>query len=234
MSQQQATLPFNQLAEQNFAQYQGNEAVVNVLQKPAKLPQFSYIWGTGYTGKSHLLAALGGLLQQNDCEYFSTSSSQLLQHDLSAVLPQHIKYLMIDDVDHLSGSAQGELALFNLFNHCKSHAIKMIVTASVHTKDAVWQLPDLVSRLSSGLTLGLDPLKGDQSLACINQQFELSGMRVDEAVMQYLRTHFSSSYPELYQLFTLVAVESLKYKRKVTVPLIKQVIKNNADKYSLA
>ncbi len=234
MSQQQATLPFNQLAEQTFAHYLGNEAVVNVLQDPVKLPQFSYIWGVGYTGKSHLLAALGGVLQQNSCEYFSAPSNQILQHDLSVILPRELQFLLIDDVDLLSGSEQGELALFNIFNHCKSHAIKMVVTASVHAKDAVWQLPDLVSRLSSGLTLGLEPLKGDQSLACITQQFEMNGIGVDEAVMQYLRTHLSSSYPELYQLFTLVAVESLKYKRKVTVPLIKQVIKNNPDKYSLA
>ncbi|VAW44702.1 hypothetical protein MNBD_GAMMA02-818 [hydrothermal vent metagenome] len=58
MSQQQATLPFNQQSAQNFKQYIGNDSVVETLQQPQNLPQFVYIWGNLYSGKTHLLNAL--------------------------------------------------------------------------------------------------------------------------------------------------------------------------------
>ncbi len=234
MSQQQATLTFQPIDDQSFDQFIGNDAVVKVLQEPENLPQFCYLYGPKFSGKTHLLAALTGVLQQANIAHFSLAASQLQQHDMTAVLPQNLQFLLVDDVDVLVASEQGELALFNLFNYCKSQSIKLLVSASLHTRDDRWQLPDLVSRLSSGLTLNLEPLKGEQALACLQQQFELNGIPVDAAVLQYLQAHHSSRFTELFKLFVEVAAESLKYKRKVTVPLIKQVLKNLDDKYSLA
>ncbi len=224
MSQRQAILPFNHRAPDELNQFIGNDAVLSVLKTPVELPQFVYLWGVQYTGKTHLLQAVENLFLAAKKTVFSLPAVQLLSTDLVAVLPAEMDCLMLDDVHTLAASTEGELALFNLFNHCKSRHIKLLVTANMHPKDNAWQLPDLVSRLTSGLTLMLEPLKGQAAFDCLEKQFEYYGLPLDEPVMHYIKTHCSSAYSELYKLFLLVAGESLQLKRKVTVPLIKHAL----------
>ncbi len=229
MSQQQATLPFNQQSTQNFKQYIGNDSVVETLQQPQSLPQFVYIWGNSYSGKTHLLNALEGYLTEAKVVCLAVDAIYLTQVELVQVLPQGLAYLLLDDVHKLAGEAASEVALFNLFNHCKAKGVTLIVTASAHSKSTVWQLPDLISRLNSGLTLKVESLQGEMALYCITRQFEINGIPLEPAVIQYLQTHHSSDYAELYRLFLQVSIESLKLKRKVTVPLLKQIMQQQVN-----
>lgn len=229
MSQQQATLPFNQQAAQNFEHYLGNEAVVETLKQVENLPQFVYLWGGCYSGKTHLLNALQTSISDTDDVCFAVDAACLSEVELIDMLPKDLNYLLLDGVQKLAGAKDAELALFNLFNHCKSRGIKLLVTASIHSKSDAWQLPDLVSRLSSGLSLKLEALQGATALTCIARQFELNGIPLEPSVIQYLQTHHSSDYAELYRLFLQVSAESLKLKRKVTVPLLKQTIQQQTQ-----
>jgi DnaA family protein len=224
MVQQQATLPFSQQSEQYFNQFIGNDAVVETLQNFQKLPQFVYVWGEAYSGKSHLINAIENHLLTAGKVCFAVDALYLTQVELMRILPDALEYLMLDDVQNLAGKSEAEVALFNLFNHCKAKNITLIITAAVPSKSAAWQLPDLVSRINSGLNLKLETLQGQMALDCISHQFILNGMSLEPAVTQYLQTHHSSDYAELYELFLLVSAESLKLKRKVTVPLLKQII----------
>jgi len=229
MSQQQATLPFSQQSVQNFKQYIGNDSVVETLQQPQNLPQFVYIWGNLYSGKTHLLNALEDYLTEAKIVCLAVDAMYLNQVELVQVLPQGLAYLLLDDVHDLAGEAAAEVALFNLFNHCRAKGVTLVVTASAHSKSTVWQLPDLISRLNSGLTLKVESLQGEMALSCITRQFEINGIPLDSAVVQYLQTHHSSDYAELYRLFLQVSIESLKLKRKVTVPLLKQIMQQQVN-----
>ncbi|MGJ8664670.1 MAG: HdaA/DnaA family protein, partial [Marinicella sp.] len=151
----------------------------------------------------------------------------LKQVDVTSILADDLQFLLLEDVDLLMSDHAGELALFNLFNYCKNNSIKLVVSSLVHPKDNAWQLPDLISRLNSGLTYALEPLNGSDAMTCIAKQFSLNGMTLDKTVIHYLQTHYSSSYPALFRLFLSVSTQSLKLKRKVTVPLIKQAIKDS-------
>lgn len=229
MSQQQSTLPFNQQATQNFQHFVGNQAVVETLQNIQSLPQFIYIWGNAYSGKTHLLNALEVFLSEGGADCMAVEALQLAQVDISQVLPDGLDYLLLDGVQVLAGEAGTEVALFNLFNHCKAKGINLVVSASIHNKSAQWQLPDLISRLNSGLSLKLETLQGSAALTCISRQFAVNGIPLERAVIQYLQTHHSSDYAELYRLFLQVSAESLKLKRKVTVPLLKQIMQQQVN-----
>lgn len=227
MSLLQDTLPFKRLSAKTFDHYMGNVSVVNVLQEPDKLPQFCYIWGEEFSGKTHLLDALCDQLNINNTQYLMLESSTLIDGDITAVISGNVKFILVDDVDHMIGVESNEVALFNFYNYCKSEAINLVVTAAVHPKDPAWVLPDLISRLNAGLTLALEPIKGQAAIDCIAKQFSLNGMPLDTSVIHYLQAHYTSTYPALFRLFLSVSSESLKLKRKVTVPLIKQAIKES-------
>ncbi len=229
MKQDQVPLPLNHLTQNSFALYLGNESVVKSLENPAALPQFTYIWGDAFTGKSHLLAGMNDLLAASEYSHLMLDAEQLQYFDFTAVLPDGLSFVLLDDIDVLAGDREGELALFNLFNYCKSHACQLVVTALVHPKSSLWQLPDLVSRLNSGLVFALETLKGELALSRIKNIFEVNGMPLEEGVYKYLQAHHASTLPDLYQLFELVASESLKLKRKVTIPLIKKTIQESVS-----
>ena len=78
MNQQQSTLPFSQLSAQNFKHFKGNESVVETLRQPQNLPQFIYIWGDDYSGKTHLLNAFENELNEAKiaCFVFSVDLSR--------------------------------------------------------------------------------------------------------------------------------------------------------------
>ena len=155
MNQQQSTLPFSQLSAQNFKHFKGNESVVETLRQPQNLPQFIYIWGDDYSGKTHLLNAFENELNEAKIACFAVDAIYLTQVDLVQVLPEGLSFLLLDGVQVLAGEAAAELALFNLFNHCKAQGITLLVSASINSRSVVWQLPDLISRLNSGLSLNL-------------------------------------------------------------------------------
>lgn len=212
------------MTQPTLADFIGHETVVEALGQPTRLPAFTYIWGCEHTGKSHLLHALAANLEQNNEPHMLLNAQQIGGMDWAAVLPVSIEFLLLDDAGILAGNEAHEIALFNGFNHCRAANIKLILTSHVQARDPQWQLPDLRSRLQSGLGFTLSPLQGDQALQCMQQQFHLNGIKLDPAVMQYVQAHHRSSYPQLYQLFTRLAAASLSLKRKVTVPLVKQVM----------
>lgn len=228
MNQQQATLPFGQRADKDFSQFIGNHKTVETLQHVEQLPAFVYILGDDFSGKTHVLKALESKLNKLNAVNFAVDAKQLTEVDVSQIMPVQTQYLLVDDVDNLSfkisGQKSAEVALFNIFNHCKANHIKLIVTAAIHAKSSQWQLPDLISRLNSGLSLSLEVLQGNEALECFAGLFKLNSIPLDPAVLHYLQTHHSSNFSDLYQLFIQVSVESLKLKRKVTVPLVKQVM----------
>ncbi len=230
----QAALPFKNQSEFDFETWLGDSPVAKALQKYDELPQFTYLHGQNHTGKTHLLNALQQSLHNQGIIQQLIQAKSLQQLDITAIIPNGIKYILVDDINELTGKPEGELALFNFFNHCKNHQIKLIVSSCIEPKSDLWKLPDLVSRINSGLTLRLQPLKGDSAFQCLAQQFEFNGIPVETAVIQYLQTHHNSSYPRLYQLFLSVAAESLQKKRKVTVPLVKTVIVKQSATDSLS
>jgi|GEM_PF-1188407 len=226
MSQHQAALPFKPQSDLSFEKYMDNGSVVEAMKKLESLPQFIYVWGAEYSGKTHLFNAfevyLNELKSGDVC--FAVDAIYLTQIELVQVFPKGLNYLLLDDVHIIAGDALAEVALFNLFNYCKTKDITLMTFASIHSKANQWQLPDLISRLNSGLNLKLEALRGESAFSCMVKQFKINGIPLDCSVIQYLQTHYSSNYTDLYRLFLLVLNESLKLKRKVTVPLVKQIM----------
>lgn len=221
---QQAALPFKNQSVNDFAHFNGNPAVVEVLKAYQQLPQFTYLYGTQYSGKTHVLNALEQWLSEHSQTVFLVQGESLMQLDMSMAMPKGLCFVVVEDIDKLAGKPAGELALFNFFNHCKNNRIHLLVSSCIDANHESWDLPDLRSRLNSGLTLKLKPLVGEQAFVCLAQQFKFNGIPVEKAVIQFLQTHFSSSFPKLYRVFLELAVTSLQQKRKVTVPLVKSVI----------
>jgi len=229
MNQSQLPLPLNKKTAFLFDDFFSNEEVVDTLKRFEQLPQFTFLWGVEYAGKSHLMSALSHSFEVNSVAYLALDTSMIADVNLVNNIPSEIDFLLINDINLIAGSPEGEVALFNLYNFCLAHHCKLVVSSRISPRSEQWQLPDLKSRLNSGLVLPLEMLKGDLALRCLEQQFEMSGIPLESAVISYLKTTQNTSYANLYQLFMRLSAETLKLKRKLTVPLIKKALQDNQE-----
>ena len=224
MTQPQVPLNLAHELPQTFARFTGNQALVETLSDHQRLPQFTYLWGVPYSGKTHLMRALAEQVAESSLPHMLLDAAALNDADVLDQLPGGLNYLLLDDVQTLQGVSDGEVALFNVYNRCRSANCRLIVAASCSARSELWQLPDLKSRLTSGLTLHVEPLSGDQALECFKQQFIACGIPLEQAVIEYVKNHQNTAFDQLFELFRQLASQSLVKKRKVTVPLVKETL----------
>ncbi|MCB1584260.1 MAG: hypothetical protein KDI92_14465 [Xanthomonadales bacterium] len=226
MTQTQVPLPFNNKVTCRLVDFIGSGKVVDALSHYQTLPHLTYLWGAPFAGKTFLLSALYDALLVAGEKVMVVDALNVLDPDLMDYLLCSHDYLLVEDVEQLSGNKSNETALFNLYNACQSSQTKLLLTASCSQRDEQWRLPDLKSRLNSGLILSLEVLKGADALLCIRQLFERNGMPLEETVVNYLNTTQNSSLTNLYPLFMQLSMDTLKFKRKVTIPMVKQALVN--------
>ena len=209
---------------QDFEQFiLADEAAAVVSALKGRLPDFSYVWGIQGTGKTHVLNACRRWHERQVVKTMMISAEQMKSVPIENILPPDLQLLLVDDIDILQGNRDDETLAFNLYNHCKANGISLIYSASVSPRSDTWCLPDLKSRLNAGQILPLEVLTGPKALALFEKQLIEKGVAFDAAVIPYVEKHLSSDYPSLCQLLQIIETETLKEKRRLTVPLLKKI-----------
>ncbi len=219
-------LPLDLVTEQSqdfehFVLADKSAAVVSALK--GRLPYFSYVWGDSGTGKTHVLNACRHWQERQAIKVMMIAAEQMKTVPIEQVLPDDLQLLLVDDVDVLMGSRESETLAFNLYNHCRANGISLIFSASVSPRSEDWCLPDLRSRLNAGQILPLSVLTGKPAVVLFEKQLLSKGVTFDSAVIPYVEKHLSSDYPSLSLLLKAIETETLKEKRRLTVPLLKKI-----------
>lgn len=224
MNKPQLPLQLNISKAAGFDDFIGHDEVVNSLKNPSELPLFCYLWGAACAGKSHLLSAYMQHRQQSGESGALFSARVLVETEISDMMQPHWSFLMFDDVHMIAGNAHAERHFFNVFNTCRSQKIPLVVASQIAPRDSDWTLPDLRSRLQSGLTLTVSVLKGQKAMDLFKRQFKNQGIPTDEAVYKYIAGHHATDYASLDCLLQKLSALSLRDKRKITVPFVKRVM----------
>jgi len=225
----QLPLDFKLRSRQTFGNFISgrNLAAIHALQElnaaVSVPPAPVYLWGESHVGKSHLLNAT--------CQAATEQGGQ------AAVIPAHFirerdnlglsdafDLVCLDDVHQLAGDADGEQRLFDWINHLRQVGMPFVLASRLAPGDPLWRLPDLVSRLNWGRAWQLLPLNREQALAVFGQRAAERGLKLDETVLKWLRRHQSSDLNFLLQLLEIIDKNSLQTRRKLTIPLLKELI----------
>jgi len=198
-----------------------------------------YIAGPSGSGKTHLLCAAISFLEKQDVNqdrdigYFSMEeiSRSISQEDMSEffVSLESFSFLGLDDIDtwfstHLGQRAEKERCLFNLFNHFKINNKQLVLSAKRVPAHIQIDLPDLVSRLKSGLLLNLTTLSDEQKESLLQSIAAQKGLSLDEGVPAYIIKRSNRSLSELLDTLDTLDQASLTEKRKITVPFTKKIL----------
>lgn len=128
----------------------------------------------------------------------------------------------VDDVEELGEAAQIEL--FNAINEASQAGGRVLVAGNAPPA----QLPlreDLKSRLAWGLVYQVKPLSDAERASYLRAEAGRRGMHVSEEVIGYLLTHVRRDLHTLTAILDEIDKHSLERQRQVTLPLVKDLLK---------
>jgi len=186
------------------------------------------LWGGPDSGKTHLLNACALFARKQSINFQLYDGSQLAVCDPTLFDEFDSNTLLIvDNLDALCGQRNWEAFFYGYINRCRDLDHRLIFSLSKKPLDLSCELPDFQSRLSWGLLLELKIPGDDDIKNIIESRARLLGLSLSREVLTYLLRHYSRRLSDQIELLRKLDSESLTAQKKVTIPLIKQVLNNN-------
>jgi len=207
-----------------------NRAVVESLRHMPDEPGSNiFLFGGEGSGKTHLLNALCYETRERQGRAFYLSLKRLPKDAVASLQGlEKLDLVCVDDLHVIAGDEAWEEALFHCFNRIRKANGRLLVSSQKRLSALNLGLPDLASRLAWGLRLPLMPLEDHDKLAVIDLHSKALGFSLPEDVQQYLLKHQNRSMTVLIQTVENLHQAALIHKRKITVPLAREVL--NATK----
>ncbi len=225
----QLTLGVSLKDEDTFANYYvgKNQHLIEELKKSARGEgqRVIYFYGTEGEGCTHLLQACC-----HESNQYQQGSVYIPLANLSDFTPEifsgleELQLICIDDVQNIAGKPAWEEAFFHLYNRIHDTGGCLIVTANVSPKLLKFVLPDVVSRLASGVVFQLQALTDEEKLQVLVMRAERRGMTLSEEVGKFILTHSPRHMSTLFAVLDTLDKVSLVAQRKLTIPFVKGVL----------
>ncbi|MEK9670939.1 MAG: DnaA/Hda family protein [Rhodospirillaceae bacterium] len=179
------------------------------------------VWGPAGAGKTHLtqvfLERTAGLLAKTP--------------DLPRLAAEGPPAAIAVDGLYDGGgiAAATEEALFHLFNHAKLNGGHILLTGRAAPSRWSIELADLKSRLVGALAVEITAPDDALIAALIVKLFSDRQVRVDEDVVAYMTQRMGRTYQAVSDLVGRIDRAALAEKRRITVPLARDVMAAMGD-----
>jgi DnaA family protein len=177
-----------------------------------------YLWGPAGSGKTHLLQALTAQVQ--------ATGQQVAWFDAADRLPWPLApewaLVVVDRCEALASAAQH--AAFTLFVEAATHGVQFAAAGRLPPVDLPLR-DDLRTRLAWGHVHALQPLAESETRAALRRDADRRGIFLSDEVMDYLLTRFERDLAHLVRLLDRLDEFGLAQGRRVTVPLVRQMLR---------
>ncbi len=178
----------------------------------------TYLWGERGSGKSHLLQGLAQSLK--------AAGHKVAWFDPQSPLPWTLEQddsraLVMDDCHAFSPEQQH--AAFTLFIEAQTLGLPVIASGSLPPVDLPLR-EDLRSRLAWGVVFELHPLSESAVRAVLMQEADRRGLSLTEDVLSFILTRQARDLRSLMHLLDRLDEFGLSQHRRITIPLVKDVL----------
>lgn len=207
-----------------------NLAAIEELCALARAPGQPALWlcGPEGTGKSHLLQAACVRLSER-----GRAAAYLPLRDFAASGPgllagfELLDAALLDDLDAVAGDPAWEAALFTLHNEIQEQGGRLVASALQPPATLPWRLPDLASRLAAASVHVLKPLPEPEQAEALLARAAARGLEVPPETLAYLLRHAPRDFGALCRLLDEMDSASLATRRRLTVPLAREVLERD-------
>lgn len=204
-----------------------NQRIVDYLQRFIKneVEPYTYLWGHKGVGCSHLLQACCQQVYEQGLRAVYLPLADLIH--LSPKLLDELEFsslICLDDLEAIKGQPLWEEALFHLYNRIQITKNRLLIAAHVVPDDIGLQLPDLVSRLKSGVIFQVHELVDEDKSVALQMRAKLRGLELTHEVIEFLLHRFPRNLTVLFQMLERLDKASLAEQRRLTIPFVKKVL----------
>lgn len=212
---------------ENFFVIDPNQQVVDYLvdQSSAALDQFVFLWGAQGAGCSHLLQSVCHNFDARDAASFYLPLAQF--QDYSPEIFEGLEsfpLVCLDDLQAIAGHSEWESGLFSLFNRLRESGTRLLVAARCSPRELQVLLPDLLSRLQSGIVFQVQGLNDENKRKALQLRARLRGIALSDEVISYVLQRNDRSMHALFELLERLDQYSLQSQRRITVPLLRELM----------
>ena len=200
----------------------------NLCAKDALLKEDDlFLYGIAGTGKTFLLQSL--------CNHYTNCEKTSLFIPLNDVKEygasfldslEELDLICIDQIDSIAGDDVWEVAIFNLINNCLTSKCRLIFCSRLNPSSINFNLKDLFSRIKRIDHIELLPVSENNLRDAIRFITDLRSLEIGDTEIDYLMTHSTRSITNIIEIIDELDLLSLKLKRRITIPLIKEFIQN--------
>ncbi len=206
-----------------------------------------FIYGNSGLGKTHLLYSIGNyILKGNpDAKVLYTSSSDFVRQVARSIGNHTIEdfkeqmyaldVLLIDDIQFLAGKEKSHEIFFHIFNELIYNK-KQIVITSDRVPTEIKGLEDrLISRFSSGLSVGVDTPEFETALAILELKIAhkaLDPTIFDLDVLSYIASNYSKDVRMLEGALNRILFFSIEFSQneRIDMSLCLKAFKGSTEK----
>lgn len=188
-----------------------HEACRAVVEQPGTLYNPLFLYGGVGLGKTHLMQAVGlASWERNPSLRVRYMSAETFVNDLISSISgngmaafrqryrESVDLLLIDDIQFIAGKERTQEEFFHTFNALYQSGRQIVLTSDRMPQELSQLEERLVSRLTMGLIVDIQPPDFETRVAILNRKATQLGFDVDSAVSSYIATHIRANVRELH------------------------------------
>jgi len=213
-------------------------AAMQVAQNPGGSYNPLFLYGGVGLGKTHLVHAVGNaILARNPRArvryiHAETYVSDVVRAYQRKAFDDFKRYyhsldlLLIDDIQFFGGKSRTQEEFFYAFEALVANRKQIIITSDTYPKELKDIEDRLVSRFSSGLTVGIEPPELEMRVAILLKKAELEHAELAEDVAFFVAKNLRSNVRELEGALRKVLAFASFHGRPVSVDLAREALKD--------
>jgi len=223
----QLTFPWNTENKSTLEGFYSNEDNLHIISilKDKTFQDDLFIYGSKESGKTYLLQAM--------CNSYNSYNKSSLYIPLKKAMDygveifeslENIQLICLDGIENIISTIEWEKAIFNLINKTLISKSRLIITSSEDLQSLNFSLPDLESRLRKIESYELTPIQDKDIFDALKYISKLKSINLGDKETRYLVTYAQRNISNLVKILESLDQLSMEMKRKITIPLIKEVI----------
>ena len=224
---------------ESFVVGESNKFAFNISEKISQTQGSIYnplfISGETGLGKTHLLNAIGNynidkknIILVTSEEFVNDFTNHLRNKNMDRFREKYrnCDYLLIDDIQFISGMQKIQDEFFYTFNQLMINNKQIVLTSDKPIKELNGIEDRLKSRFSSGIIAQIHPPELETKIAIIKKKCELDAIQLDNEIINFIASNVNKNVREIEGILMNINCFASVMNQEITLNFVKAVLEN--------